>query len=81
MSVEYRIGNRKVSKAQWDKHLEESVKDAAIDGLRQQISQLRCPVHGKAAKLVVGRQTGSKMEMKIEACCDQLLQRAQQALR
>lgn len=80
MSIEYRIDGRRVSQTEWQRHLADSARDIAVDALKHKIQHIRCSVHGRAAKLIVGAQRGDRLEMKIEACCDDLLKRAERAL-
>ena len=76
--LEYKIDGRKVSLDEWTRHLADEAQKLAADELKTRISRLRCATHGKSPTLTVGRKVGSKIEMKVEACCDEMLERAQQ---
>jgi hypothetical protein len=80
MGLEYRIHGRRVSESEWQKHLDDSARDIAVEALKKKVGNIRCPTHGQTAKLVVGAQHGDRLEMKIQACCDDLLKRAQRAV-
>jgi hypothetical protein len=81
MPIRYSIDGRTVSEAEWNRHVfHDAPRKIAVEALQEKVSRLRCSTHGQAPKLAVGRETPNGFEMKLEACCDDLLKRAQQEL-
>ena len=79
--LEYRIGGRKVTAAQFHKHMRDSVIQAGAEAARKHIEQVRCPAHGQFAKARRKATVGDRIEFEVTGCCDQLVARAQEALR
>jgi hypothetical protein len=81
VGVEYRIGNRRVSRREWEKHLfEEAPRQAAEDEIKRKLGPIRCPVHGRAPTVNRGRTTRGGFDLEIEGCCEALVERATAAL-
>lgn len=78
---EFRIGNRRVFRSQWEQHLREQVATAAADGIRDRLNSTRCPVHGtRPTRITQTGTVGSQLNWRIEGCCDTLIEAVQQAL-
>jgi hypothetical protein len=80
VNIEYKIGNRKVSKAQWERHMREAPLEAVKDGIKNKVAVVRCPKHGQIAR-VSFTKTSQGFDTKLSACCDELMQRVQRVLR
>ena len=81
MPLEYRINGRKVSHAQWQQHLfHDASRQLTAEALQKRVAGIRCPTHGEAPTVAFERDTAKGFEMKIGACCDGLLTRAQEVL-
>jgi hypothetical protein len=80
--LKYSIDGRQVSEAEWNRHVfHDAPRRIALDALQKRVSHLRCAVHGRPPKLAAGRDTVAGFEIKVEACCDDLLRRAQGELK
>lgn len=79
INIEYKIGNRKVSQREWERHLMEAPLDAVKDEIRRKVSRVRCSTHGQTAHVQFVK-TSRGFDAKLSGCCDALMQRAQQAL-
>jgi hypothetical protein len=77
--MEYKIGNRKVSTAQWERHLREGPIKALEDDIKNKVSRVRCPTHSQIAQVSFAK-TGQGFDTKLSGCCEELMQRARQAL-
>lgn len=53
---------------------------AALDAVTKRIEGVRCPVHGKQAK-VTPKMSGSEFTWDISGCCDQIVTKVKAALR
>lgn len=53
--LEYRIGNRKVSKREWERHMfEEAPQQLAEDALGGKLNNIRCPSMGSGRGSRIG---------------------------
>jgi len=77
--MEYRIGNRKVSRSEWERHLREAPLEAVKDDVRKKIARVRCPIHGQRPR-VEFRKTVRGFDTSITGCCDDVVKHAQRAL-
>lgn len=65
--LEYRIGNRKVSKREWERHMfEEAPQQLAEDALGEKLNNIRCPEHGQRPRLKNRRTTSEGLRFDIE---------------
>lgn len=77
--MEYRIGNRKVSKAEWERHLREAPIEAVKADIQRKVKGIRCPRHGQTARVSFVR-TSQGFDTNLSGCCDELIQRVRKAL-
>lgn len=66
--IEYRIGNRRVSEHELQRHLERQAVDSLASSAMNVARRVRCPVHGSLPTSVY-RQGDS---IRIQGCCDAL---------
>ncbi len=76
--IEYKINGRKVSESEWTRHIANEAKSVAVEELKGRVAKLRCPVHGRSPKVVTTTKVGDRVKFQIEACCDDMLKRAQE---
>ena len=77
--MEYKIGNRKVSEAEWMRHIQEAPMEAAKDEMKSRIERIRCPKHGQSARVTVAK-TSQGFDLKLSGCCDEVIQTVERAL-
>lgn len=78
--VTFEINGRKVRPGQIANALEkELVKEIGEDILKK-LRGVRCGEHGVAPKVLVKGQSLSALNLEIDTCCDQLMERAKEAL-
>ncbi|OAI39848.1 hypothetical protein AYO39_02360 [Actinobacteria bacterium SCGC AG-212-D09] len=78
IQLQYKINGRKVSHAEWLRHLGEEAKAKAVDDVKARVARLRCPTHGKSPRAVRTTKSGDRVNFEISACCDRMLKRAQE---
>ena len=81
MRLEYRIGNRRVSEAQWERHFEQQARTAVSDAIEGRVRSVRCPVHGRTPTRVTATPSGTDLNWRVEGCCDALIAAVQRSLR
>jgi len=79
VKIEYKVGSRRVSQREWERHLREAPLEAVKDEILQKISRIRCPKHGQAARVEFAK-TSQGFNANLSGCCDELMQRAQRVL-
>jgi hypothetical protein len=79
VKMEYKIGNRKVSQAEWVRRLREAPFEALKADIQKKVRSVRCPKHGQTARVSFVK-TSRGFDMKISGCCDALIERVQRAL-
>jgi len=52
------------------------IMKAVNDGVIEKIESVRCPKHGKRAKVTNVKKTPKGYDFKIEGCCEDLVQKA-----
>jgi len=72
IKMEYKIGHRKVSQREWERHLTQAPLEAAKDAIRQQVRRIRCPRHGTTAT-VTFTKTARGFNTQLRGCCDELI--------
>ena len=77
--MEYKIGNRKVSQAQWMRHLRETPIEALKADIEKRVRSVRCLEHGQTARVSFVK-TSQGFDTKLSGCCDVLIERVQRAL-
>lgn len=81
IKMEYRIGGRKVSAREWEKHLEEEPLRLVRKEIERKLRGLRCPTHGQSPKPAF-RNTAAGLEVSVAPpCCDELAARIRRVLR
>jgi hypothetical protein len=68
MKIEYRLGNRKVSKYEWERGIQKQASDAAAEIMETTARRVRCPVHGTTPT----RLTRTSGGIRVQGCCDAL---------
>lgn len=79
--LEYKIGNRKVSKTRFNSHLNDVVHNMAAEAVVSKVESIRCPKHGKRVKAAKTTRKGKNIGLEFSGCCDEAISRAQSALR
>ena len=77
--MEYKIGGRKVSQREWERHIAEAPLEAVKDEIRQRVGRIRCPKHGTTATVTLARVSNG-FDTKMSGCCDDLVEAARRAL-
>lgn len=80
IEIEYKIGGRRVSQQEWERHLREAPTRAAKENVKQKLSGVRCLTHGQSPK-VTFRETSQGFDVSISGCCGELTERTRRALR
>lgn len=80
VNIEYKIGNRRVSKREWEKHVfHQEPRRMVRENVESKIRSVRCPTHGRTPT-VRTRETSRGFEFDIEGCCDELVGAARRRL-
>jgi len=58
---------------EWGDKLSRAAWEAALEGVRQQLADLRCPVPGESPTVVVGGRSEDTINLDIQGCCDRLI--------
>jgi hypothetical protein len=56
----------------WQDELSRAVAQAAVDGLRRYVDDVRCPVHGEPATILVRGRSTDTLQLDVQGCCDRL---------
>jgi hypothetical protein len=80
-SLSYTLGGRNVSRDQFFEGLEGEIRKVAADSVSRQVHRVRCSKHGQRASVTELRQTRNGISVDISGCCDELVQRAKDAIR
>ena len=62
------------------KDLDKVVQDTVLEGARQTCRRIRCPQHGKTPTVTGARKTPKGFSFEIHGCCDEVVERARQAI-
>lgn len=81
VDLTYTLGGRKVSRDQFFKGLDGEIRKTASDNVSRQVQRMRCPKHGQNARVTELRQTRDGFSFEISGCCDDLVERAKNAIR
>jgi hypothetical protein len=54
----------------WRDELSRAALQAALEGVRRQLGEVRCPVHGESPTIVVRGQSERTMRLDVQGCCD-----------
>ena len=57
----------------WRDPLSRAAFEAALDGVRHYLADLRCPVHGESPSVVVRGETEDTIRLDLRGCCDRLV--------
>jgi hypothetical protein len=79
VNFEYKIGNRKLSQAEWERNLREAPIEAVKDSIKKKVRRVRCTTHGQTARVSFVK-TNQGFDTKLSGCCDELMQLVQRAL-
>ncbi len=74
--LEYRIGDRKVSRDRFFKDLADEATAGALAEVQKKMERVTCPKHGKRPTVTMER-TREGASFAIEGCCDALVERVQ----
>jgi hypothetical protein len=55
----------------WRDELSRAALQAALNGVRQQLGEVRCPVHGESPTIVVRGRSEGTMSLDVHGYCDQ----------
>jgi hypothetical protein len=58
------------SESAWRDELSRAALQAALEGVRRQLGDVRCPVHGEPPTIVVRGKSESTMRLHIQGCCE-----------
>lgn len=79
-SIEYKIGGRKVSQREWERHLfEQEPKRLIRENVEGKLRGLRCPKHGESPRPTF-RETSRGFDLSVSTCCEELEALVQRAL-
>lgn len=54
----------------WRDELSRAALQAALEGVRRQLGEIRCPIHGESPTIVVRGQSEHTMRLDVQGCCD-----------
>jgi hypothetical protein len=57
---------------EWHDKLSRAALEAAVEGVREHLADLCCPVHGESPTLVVGGRIEDTISLDVQDCCDRL---------
>lgn len=78
MSLEYRLGGRKVSRDAWLKGLADEARAGAYQETQRRIERVVCSEHGERPVVTLER-TPEGATFRIHGCCERLVEAAQRA--
>ncbi len=55
----------------WRDDLSRAALKAALAGVRRQLGEVRCPMHGESPTIVVRGRSEDTMRLDVQGCCDQ----------
>lgn len=72
-NLEYKVGGRTVSQGEFMKNIKDSALELAHKAVKEQVSRVRCPVHGQhPTNLRATGGSGGNIGYEFTACCEQL---------
>jgi hypothetical protein len=54
----------------WNDKLSRAALQAALEGLRQHLGDVPCPVHGESPTIMIRGQSEATMSLDVHGCCD-----------
>ncbi len=79
MSLEFRVGGRKVSQREFGRALHDTALKKVDDAVQRRLRTIRCPKHGQQARVRSAR-SHNDLKWNIEGCCEELVRAARKAL-
>ena len=79
MSLEFRVGGRKVSQQEFERSLKETALKQVDGAVQRSLSTIRCPKHHQRPRVRSARSSRD-VKWKIEGCCQELVEAARKAL-
>jgi len=64
-----------------EKKFSDTVRKAAIEGIKKKIRNCRCLIHGEGPKVEERTEPGGKKGLSITACCESLMEQVRRELR
>ena len=80
MGITYTLDGRKVSQKQFFDGIEGQIRQAAVDQVVDQVSRVKCPIHGKAVEVGEVKKTTQGFSFAFTGCCDDAIAAAEQSL-
>ena len=77
IDIKFKINGRNVCSDQIGKEIERAALAHGKKQIQQNVSRIRCPVHGKTARVTT---SAHDLSWKVEGCCDALIVRVKKAL-
>ena len=71
-NLEYTIGGRKVSQAEFLRDMKDSVYEEAHKKVKESVGRVRCPVHGTHPTNFRVVKSCSKINYEFTCCCEDL---------
>ena len=72
--ISFKINGRKVQPNNIGNALEAAILKDLQDSIKKAVGSIRCPKHGRAAKIVAQGRTLSNLSFKVSGCCDSLIE-------
>ena len=54
----------------WHDELSRAALQAALEGVRRQLGEVPCPIHGDSPTIVVRGQRENTMRLDVQGCCE-----------
>lgn len=75
--LSFKINGRTIPANRVAEELKKNIKKATTSMATRHVESIRCPVHGRAARL---HPTGFNGQFRVEGCCDKLISEVQRHL-
>jgi hypothetical protein len=72
---------KRKERRQWERHMfQDAPRQLAEEAVTKAVAAVRCPTHGRNARVKTVKWSGDNLEAQVEGCCAELVARAQAAI-
>ncbi len=80
IELKFKVGGREVSPNKWRDAIQAELLKEISDQIQQKLTQVRCPDHNEAPRVVAEGPSLDKLEFFIHGCCQKLVDEAARTL-
>lgn len=81
LKLTWKLNGRTVAPSQLRRELTNSIESAALDQARNDVSRIRCPVHGTLPRNVRVTRVASRLRFTFDPCCERQQEAINSAMR